>query len=179
MEQVILRQWTEADLDGYAAMNADPEVMRYFPARLTRAEAAASMERLRRGIAERGWGVWAVEVDGALVGSTGLNLPSFTAPFTPCTEVCWKFRREFWGRSLAYRAAQQALAYGFDVLKLPEILAFTTVTNVRSQRLMERLGFQRDLDGDFDHPAIPEGHPLRRHVLYRLRREGKSITSCS
>jgi RimJ/RimL family protein N-acetyltransferase len=170
MEEIVLRQWRDSDLEPYAAMNADPEVMRSFPALLSRAESAASMERLRRAIDERGWGLWAVEVDGVFAGFTGLNVPSFAAPFMPCTEIGWRFRREFWGRSLAYQAAGAALLFGFGTLKLAEIVAFTAVTNVRSRRLMERLGFEHDANGDFDHPSIPEGHALRRHVLYRRRR---------
>jgi RimJ/RimL family protein N-acetyltransferase len=169
MEQLHLRQWQDTDLGPYTEMNSDPEVMRYFPAVLSRAESAASLERLRRGIAERGWGLWAVEVDGVFAGMTGLNEPIFTARFTPCVEIIWKFRREFWGRSLAYRAAQEALAFGFHSLKLSEIVAFTAVPNRRSQRLMQRLGFHHDPDADFDHPFFPEGHELRRHVFYRIR----------
>lgn len=169
MEQLTLRQWKDSDLEPFAAMNADPEVMRFFPAPLTKAESTASFERLRRAIAERGWGLWAVEIDGVFAGFTGMNTPTFAAPFMPCTEIGWRFHRDFWGRSLAYRAAREALRFGFETLKLPEIVSFTAVTNGRSRRLMERLGFQRDAAGDFDHPSIPEGHALRRHVLYRIR----------
>ena len=165
---VLLRQWLDSDLVPYAAMNADPEVMRFFPASLTAEESAESMERLRRAIAKRGWGLWVVEVDGDFAGFTGLNEPTFAAPFMPCTEIGWRLRREFWGRGIAIRAAREALAFGFHHLHLAEIVSFTAATNVRSWRLMERLGFRRDVDGDFDHPALPEGHPLRRHVLYRL-----------
>ena len=171
MEQITLRQWKDADLEPFAAMNADPEVMRYFPSMLTRTESAAAMERARRMIEERGWGSWVVEVDGEFAGFTGLTVPTFSAPFTPCVEIGWRFRREFWGRGLAYRAACQALRYGFDTLKLPEIVSFTTVLNARSRKLMERLGLVHDISSDFDHPLIAEGHELRRHVLYRMRRE--------
>ncbi len=170
METITLRQWLESDLVPYAAMNADPEVMRFFPAPLTAEESAASMERIRSAIARRGWGFWAVEVDGAFAGFTGLNAPTFAAPFMPCVEIGWRFRREFWGRGLALRAAREALAFGFDQLQLDEIVSFTATSNGRSRKLMERLDFQQDLNGDFDHPVIPEGNPLRRHVLYRLRR---------
>jgi RimJ/RimL family protein N-acetyltransferase len=170
-EELVLRQWTDADLEPYAAMNADPEVMRYFPALLTKEETAASLDRLRRGIDERGWGLWAVAVDGVFAGFTGLNTPSFSAHFTPCIEIGWRFRREYWGRSLAFRAAREALRFGFEVLKLTEIVSFTAATNDRSRRLMERLGLVWDANGDFDHPSITEGHALRRHVLYRIRAE--------
>src|SRR6266540_5868582 len=103
MEQLTLRQWRDSDLEPYVAMNADPDVMRFFPAPLSQAESAASLERLRRAIDERGWGLWAVDVDGVFAGFTGLNTPGFSAHFTPCTEISWRFRREFWGRSLALR----------------------------------------------------------------------------
>jgi RimJ/RimL family protein N-acetyltransferase len=169
METVVLRPWKDDDLEPYAAMNADPEVMRYFPAPLSQEESAASFERLRRGIKERGLGLWAVDVDGVFAGFTGLNVPSFSAPFTPCTEIGWRFRREYWGRGLAMRAARQALRYGFETLRLAEIVSFTARINVRSWKLMERLGFERDAAGDFDHPALPEGHILRPHVLYRMQ----------
>jgi RimJ/RimL family protein N-acetyltransferase len=169
MEALVLRQWKDSDLEDYVRMNADVEVMRYFPAVLTRAESSASFERMRRAIDERGWGLWAVDVDGAFAGLTGLNVATFPAPFTPCTEISWRFRREFWGRGLATRAALEALRIGFAELKLHEIVSFTATPNVRSQRLMERIGLERDAHGDFDHPAISEGHPLQRHVLYRKR----------
>src|SRR6185436_1912252 len=100
MEQILLRQWRDSDLEPFAAMNADPEVMRYFPSVLTKSETSASLERLRRAIDERGWGLWAVEVDGNFAGFTGLSIPNFTAHFTPCTEIGWRFRHEYWGRSL-------------------------------------------------------------------------------
>jgi RimJ/RimL family protein N-acetyltransferase len=169
MSAVILRQWTDSDFGGYFEMNTDPEVMRHFPAALTKQEASDSFARMRSGIEERGWGVWAVEVDGEFAGMTGLSVPRFVAPFTPCTEILWRFRRQFWSRGLAYAAAVQALAYGFTKLHLSEIVAFTTVLNQRSIRLMERLEFTRDFEGDFDHPGIPQGNPIRHHVLYRKR----------
>jgi len=167
MSTVILRQWHDSDFAAWGEMNADPEVMRYFPAPMTEAELAASFARMKKEIDERGWGVWAVEVEGRFAGATGLAVPRFAAPFMPCTEILWRFRREFWGRGLAHAAAEQALAYGFSTMGLSEIVAFTASQNSRSIRLMERLGFIRDREGDFDHPAIPEGHALRRHVLYR------------
>lgn len=114
-------------------------------------------------------GVWAVDVDGAFAGMTGLSIPRFDAPFMPCTEILWRLRREFWGRGVARVAAEQALDYGFARLGLSEIVAFTAAVNLRSIRLMERLEFTRDTGGDFEHPALPQGHWLRGHVLYRRR----------
>ena len=168
--QVRLRQWRDDDLDAFAAMNRDHEVMRYFPALLTREQSKEALLRHKQFIDQRGWGFWAVEADGAFAGFTGLNVPGCDAPFMPCVEIAWRLRRDFWGQSVAFRAALQALQYGFDVLHLHEIVAFTAVQNERSRRLMVRLGFIRDANGDFDHPLIPLGHDLRRHVLYRLSR---------
>jgi RimJ/RimL family protein N-acetyltransferase len=165
----ILRKWQDSDFEPYFEMNTDPEVMRYFPAAMTKQEAADSFARIRKGIEERGWGVWAVEVDGEFAGFTGLLIPRFALPCMPCTEVLWRFRPKFWGRGLAYAAAQQALTYGFSTLKLDEIVAFTPSSNLKSIRLMERLGFARDMEGDFDHPAVPIGSPFRRLRLYRKR----------
>jgi len=166
---VALRQWKDSDFELYFEMNTDPEVMRHFPAVYTRQEASDSLNRMRSGIDERGWGVWAVDVDEVFAGMTGLLTPRFAAPFTPCIEILWRFRRQFWGRGLAYAAAVQAMAYGFSTLRLTEIVAFTAVSNLRSIRLMERLEFTRDIEGDFEHPRIPPGHPLRHQVLYRKK----------
>jgi RimJ/RimL family protein N-acetyltransferase len=181
MPSVTLRQWRDADLEPLAEMSADPEVMRFFPKVLTREESADFMERIRRIIDQQGWGWWAVEVDGEFAGMTGLSVPRFALPFMPCTEIAWRLRREFWGRGIAIRAAREALAYGFGTLKLSEIVSFTAKINVPSWRLMERLGFSRDVAGDFDHPALPVGHPLRHHVLYRLKRDecvGLDVKPC-
>lgn len=166
----ILRQWRESDFEPFAEMNADPEVMRYFLARQTRDESRATFERIRSDIDQRGWGVWAVEVEGQLAGMVGLHEPTWPLPFSPCTEVLWRLRREFWGRGIAHAAARQAMHYGFATTGLAEFVAFTTPPNSRSIRVMERLGMQRDHAGDFDHPAVPAGHPLHRHVLYRKQR---------
>jgi RimJ/RimL family protein N-acetyltransferase len=116
VERISLRQWRDSDLDPFAAMNRDPEVMRYFPGLATREESAASMARQRALIDERGWGLWALDVDHVFVGFVGLAIPWFEAPFMPCVEVGWRLRREYWGRSIAYRAALEALDYGFSVL---------------------------------------------------------------
>jgi RimJ/RimL family protein N-acetyltransferase len=169
MEQVTLRQWRDSDLEVYAAMNSDPEVMRYFPSLLSREQSEDSLARQRSLIEQRGWGLWALDVDGAFAGFTGLAVPGFEAPFMPCVEAGWRLRREYWGRGVAYRGALQVLEYGFRILKLPEIVSFTAAVNVPSRRLMERLGFIHDATGDFEHPSIPEGHQLRHHVLYRKR----------
>jgi RimJ/RimL family protein N-acetyltransferase len=168
MEVISLRQWRDADLPFYVAMNADPQVMHYFPSVLTPEQSEASLIRQRKLLDERGWGLWVVDVDGEFAGFTGLSVPTFEALFMPCVEVGWRLRREFWGRGIACRAAARALEFGFQVLKLSEIVSFTAAVNTPSRRLMERLGMVRDIENDFDHPAIAVGHQLRQHVLYRL-----------
>lgn len=168
--RVRLRQWREADLEAFAELNADPVAMEFFPAVLSRAESDAMVERIRAGIDQRGWGFWCLEIDGGCAGFAGLNIPNFDAPFMPAVEIGWRMHPRHWGRGYATEAARLALAYGFDVLALPEIVAFTAVANARSRAVMQRLGMRHDVAADFDHPRIDVGHPLRRHVLYRLRR---------
>lgn len=167
---IVLREWRDEDLEPFAAMNADAEVMAFFPQPLTPAESALLLRSIRERLAERGWGLWAVEVDGAFAGFTGLAQPRFAAHFTPCVEIGWRFRREYWGRGIAHAAALQAEAFAFEQLQLPELVSFTAASNTRSRRLMERLGFTRDERDDFLHPSLPEGSPLRPHVLYRKQR---------
>lgn len=150
-------------------MNGDQEVMRHFPRTLSHDESKGFMDRSRSAIDERGWGLWAVDVDGEFAGFTGLSKPRFTSHFTPCVEIAWRLRREFWGRGIAYEAALAAEAYAFEVLRLPELVSFTAVENVRSRRLMERLDFHRNESEDFMHPLLPADSPLLRHVLYRKK----------
>lgn len=167
--EVHLRLWKDADLEPFAAMNADPEVMRYFPAPLTFDESRKMLQRFRDGLEQRGWGLWAVEVDGDFGGFTGLAEPRFHAAFTPCIEIGWRFLQRHWGRGIAFAAARQAENLAFGSLGLKELVSFTTETNLRSRRLMERLDFSHDPKEDFLHPLLPDGHPLHRHVLYRKR----------
>jgi RimJ/RimL family protein N-acetyltransferase len=171
-ERLLLREWRTEDLEPFAAMNADPLVMQHFVAPLTRAASDALVDRIRIGWAANGFGLWAVErrADGRLLGFTGLALHTFEAPFTPAVEVGWRFAPDGWGQGLATQAARAALAFGFETVRLDEILSWTTVANERSRRVMERLGMIRDPAADFDHPNIPVGHPIRPHVLYRLSR---------
>jgi len=170
MKPPRLRQWTNADLEPFTKMNADPAVMRHMLSPLTATEAHELMTRLQSQIDQHGWGVWAVEVEGEFAGMVGLNVPRWPLPFSPCTEVLWRLQTKFQGQGIAHAAAIQAIVHGFENVRLNEIVAFTTPSNLRSIRLMERLGFSRDIHGDFDHPAVPAGHPLRRHVLYRKRK---------
>jgi len=163
-----LRPWRESDFEPFAAMNADPHVMEYFPAPLTREQSDATARRIMDSIKARGWGNWAVEVVGGepFIGFTGLSVPSFGAHFTPAIEVGWRLSRDAWGKGYATEAARAALAFGFDELGLAEIVSFTARSNLRSAAVMRRLGMRPD--GEFDHPKIEAASPLRRHVLYRI-----------
>lgn len=168
-ERLWLRQWRDEDLAPFVAMGRDPEVMRYFPALLSAEDSAEGMERQRGLIATRGWGLWALEekASGDFLGFVGLAVPRAELPCMPCVEAGWRLRRASWGRGYASEAARRALAFGFETLSLDEIVSFTALPNLPSQRLMQRLGM-RNAGRDFDHPALAPGHPLRRHCLYLL-----------
>lgn len=164
-----LRRWVPSDLEPFAALNTDPEVMRHFPALRDRAESVASMERNEASFDAKGFGAWAMNLPGTgFIGFCGLMVPGFDAHFTPCVEIGWRMARAHWGRGYATEAARAALDDGFARLGLAEVVSFTAVGNVRSRQVMERLGMTRDAADDFDHPKLPEGHPLRPHVLYRI-----------
>lgn len=171
-ERLLLRRWREADRAAFAAMNADPRVMEHFPAMLSRAESDALADGIEARFQERGFGLWAVEVvgDAPFIGFVGLSVPRFETAFTPCVEIGWRLAAEHWGRGYAPEGARAALAFGFDALGLAEIVSFTVPANVRSRRVMEKIGMTHDPGGDFDHPLLPEGHRLMRHVLYRIQR---------
>jgi RimJ/RimL family protein N-acetyltransferase len=167
-----LRPWRDGDLPAFAAPNADPRVMEHFPGTLSRAESDALVARNRDHFAAHGFGLWAVEVPGRapFIGFVGLAVPRFEGPFTPCVEVGWRLAAEHWGQGYATEAASAVLAHAFGPLGLAEVVSFTAPANRRSRRVMERLGMTRLPAGDFEHPGLPEGHPLRPHVLYRLSR---------
>lgn len=165
--RLLLRRWREEDLAPFAALNADPVVMEHLPAPLTRAQSDALVARTEACFEERGWGLWAVEEGGSFVGFTGLSVPPPALGLAPAVEVGWRLARSAWGRGVATEAATAALAEGL-ARGLTDVVSFTAVTNGRSQRVMERLGMARERE--FDHPALPAGHRLRPHVLYRLAR---------
>lgn len=169
-DRLSLRSWRDADLEPYAALNVDREVMRYFPAPLSRDESDASAGRIRAGIAERGWGLWALELraSGEFVGFTGLNpVPDDVAEAAGIggTEVGWRLARSAWGHGYATEAGTEAMRFAHDELGLAEVVSFTAASNVRSRAVMERLGLRHDRD--FEHPRLAVDHPLRHHVLFR------------
>lgn len=165
----MLRRWRPSDLVPFAALNADPEVMEHLHGLMTREESDAFVDRIEAHWRERGFGLWAVEVldEAELIGYVGLA----EHPFMPTPEIGWRLARKFWGRGLATEAARAALADGFERVGLTEVVSFTIPANVRSTRVMERLGMTHDPKDDFDHPRFPPGHRLSRHVLYRIDRE--------
>lgn len=169
--RVRLRSWRDADAGAFAALNADPDVMRHFAAPLPRAESDAMLAALSAREARDGFCFWAAELreEARFIGFCGVGRVAFEARFTPAVEIGWRLARAFWGQGLAREAAELALGHAFGPLALPEIVAFTVPGNERSWGLMRRLGMRPD--GVFAHPRLPEGHPLRRHVLYRLRRD--------
>lgn len=171
-DRLILRRWCDADRAPFAAINADPRVMEYFKEPLSRAESDGFIDRIENLFTQNGFGFWAVaeKTGGRLVGLTGLSPVMFDAPFVPAIEIGWRMAPDVWGKGYAPEAARAALDAGFTKLALPEIVAFTTVANQKSRRVMEKLGMVYDSAADFAHPNLPAGHPLRPHVLYREKR---------
>jgi RimJ/RimL family protein N-acetyltransferase len=168
-----MRSWRPSDREPFAALNSDPRVMRYFPALASRDESDALADRIAAHLAKNGWGLWAVEISGVtpFAGYIGLATPRFEAHFTPCVEIGWRLAAAYWGKGYATEGARAVLTFGFEQLALDEIVSFTTESNLPSRRVMERVGMTHNPADDFDHPGLPCNHHLRRHVLYRTRRE--------
>jgi RimJ/RimL family protein N-acetyltransferase len=171
-ERLILRRWRPADWRPFAALNADPRVMEYFPNVLSREESDALAKHIDEHFERHGFGLWAVEVPGVapFAGFIGLSVPRFQAHFTPCVEVGWRLAAAYWGRGYATEGAQAALAFGFEALDLREIVSFTMPENFRSRRVMEKIGMTRNPADDFDQPGV---FGRRHHVLYRLSRHSR------
>jgi len=172
-DRLLLRPWRPEDRQPFAELNADPEVMEFFVSPMTREASDAFVDRIEAGFTEHGFGVWAVELldRGAFIGFAGLLHQTFEAPFTPAFEIGYRLARPAWGQGYATEAAREAVRHGFERVGLDEIVSMTATGNVRSQAVMKKLGMTHDPADDFDHPRVPDGHPLKRHVLYRLRAE--------
>lgn len=168
--RLLLRQWRREDEEPFAALSADPAVMQFMPACLSRAESDAFVRRARENLERHGFGLWALQAQepARLIGYVGLAAPAFQAAFTPCIEIGWRLQRANWGHGYATEAAAECLRFGFQELGLHEVVSFTVPANTPSRALMQRLGMRRDRRGDFEHPRLPKGHALRHHVLYRL-----------
>jgi RimJ/RimL family protein N-acetyltransferase len=171
-ERLCLRQWLVEDYEPFAALNADPRVMEFFPALLDRAASDFMADYCHSLIAERGWGFWAVERKDTreFIGFVGLHTPAPELPFSPCVEIGWRLAYQHWRRGFATEAAKASLRIGFDTLGLSEIVSFTVPQNLRSRAVMERIGMHNAHE-NFEHPLVPNGHPLRLHCLYRLSRQ--------
>jgi len=168
-DRLILRRWREEDREPFARMNSDPAVMEFFPALLTREESDATVDRIEAHFAAHGFGVWATELKGTgeFIGFVGLCIPTFQSHFTPCVEIGWRLAAAHWGSGIATEGARSAVEFAIGELGLKELVSFTAEQNMRSRRVMEKIGMTHDVADDFEHPALPEGHWLRRHVLYR------------
>lgn len=169
-KRLILRQWRQEDLEPFAQLNADPRVREFFPGLMSREESDRSVTLMSDHIARCGWGFWATSLldTDEFIGFIGLEDVYFQAHFTPAVEIGWRLAFDYWGKGYATEGAKAALAYGFETLNLDEIVSFTAAQNARSRAVMKKIGMHHDPRDDFDHPKLPEGHALRRHVLYRL-----------
>lgn len=169
-DRLILREWRDEDRVPFAELNADPEVMEHFPMLLAKDLSDSLADRIQSHFDEHGYGLWAVEVPGVapFIGFVGLSRPRFETHFTPCVEIGWRLARKHWNQGYATEAAQAALKFGFAKIGLEGIVSFTVPANLASRRVMEKLGMTHNPSEDFEHPSLPVGHPLRRHVLYRL-----------
>ncbi|MGL4184745.1 MAG: GNAT family N-acetyltransferase [Thiotrichaceae bacterium] len=167
--RLILRNWCDEDYSAFARLNADPRVMRYFPACLSTTESDALAERLRSLITQQDWGIWAVVLkqSNEFIGFTGLYGPTTDFTIEPSIEVAWRFATQYWGKGYATEAASAVIAFGFEQINLAEIIAFTAVVNQRSQAVMQRLGMQYQYD--FAHPDLAVHHPLSQHCLYKIK----------
>lgn len=170
--RLLLREWVDEDLEPFAAMCADPDVMEFFPSTMTKEETVAMVKAIRERFAQNGFGLWAVDCGGQFAGYVGLNLtgPSFTTPFAPCHEVGWRLAKWAWGHGYATEAATEALRIGFQEFNLSTIYSWTTIANHRSEAVMKRIGMLRREDLDFVHPGTPGWHGAP-HLVYSLTNE--------
>lgn len=175
-QRLKLRQWKKEDLAPFAKLNADEEVMQYFPNPLTQAQSNEMATKIEALIEKNGWGFWAVELkhSATFIGYVGLHEPSTDLPFTPCVEIGWRLSKEHWGKGYATEAGKEALKFSFETLELEEILSFTATINQPSRAVMQRLGMRYCLGEDFEHPAVLTGHCLEKHVLYKMKIEDYS-----
>jgi ribosomal-protein-alanine N-acetyltransferase len=170
-ERLLLRRWKGEDREPFYRLNSDLLVMEFMPACLTRPESDQLFERIEEHFRKHEFGLYAAELheNQSFIGYVGLAVPSFEASFTPCVEIGWRLSADHWGHGLATEGARVVVKHAFGEVGLDEIVSFTVPGNARSRRVMEKIGMTHDASEDFDHPNLPEGHPLRRHVLYRLR----------
>lgn len=175
-ERLILRPWKSSDLVPFSEINADPKVMEFYESTLTQLQSDNLAEKIQAGYANRNYGSWAIEVQGgdSFIGYAGLNYWDLKVDFAPCFEIGWRLSSAHWGFGYATEAARKVLSYGFEVLKIPEIVSMATIQNMRSRRVMERLGMVHHPKENFHHPKLAIEHPLSLRVLYRLSYEEKT-----
>lgn len=168
-DRLIMRQWREDDFPIFAELNSDPIVMEFFPNIMNKSESDKSAKRYQSLILQHGWGLWALEQkrDQKFIGFVGLHETPADLPFSPCVEVGWRLAKKSWGNGYATEAAKEALKFAFEVLQLPEVCSFTSTNNLRSRAVMERLNMV-NIKQNFQHPRVPDGSPLKEHVLYKL-----------
>lgn len=169
-ERLGFRQWLDRDIEPFSRLNADPEVMEFFPSTQSTEQSVAFIERAKKFIDEHSYGLWAVDekASGAFIGFIGLTNANFESPFTPCIEIGWRLLKEFWNKGYATEGAKACLEFGFKTAGIPVINSFTAVTNLKSERVMQKIGMK--FIGNFEHPNVAEGHVLRPHVLYTIER---------
>jgi len=169
--RLILRQWQTEDYASFAQMSTNPQVMQYFPKLLNRTESDAFIDKVKAIIELKGWGFWAVELKETqqFIGFVGLHDQPTQFSFSPCVEIGWRLDQAFWGKGYASEAANAALAFAFDQLKLEKVVSFTTLDNKKSQKVMEKIKMRKITE--FQHPALDLNHPLSWHVLYEISKQ--------
>ncbi|WP_338884822.1 GNAT family N-acetyltransferase [Xenorhabdus sp. TH1] len=171
-ERLRLRAWKAEDREPFFHLSSNPDVMEFFPDILTKAQSNTFIDNcIHKFETQGGWGLWAVELkqNGEFIGSVGLNVPNIKFPFSPFVEIGWRLDKPFWGKGYTCEAARRIFDFAFTEIGLEEVVAFTTVSNYRSENVMKKLGMVRD-EKTFLHPGLEENHPLREHVLYRFQR---------
>ncbi len=172
-DRLLLRDWTDADMVPFAAMNADPRVMEFLGPVMGRTASDELAARIRKHVHAHGYGLWAAEIPGAVrfIGFIGLNVIEWS-PLAPSVEIGWRLAPDYWKQGYASEGAREVMRFAFEELALDEVIAFTSVANRRSRGVMERIGMRHDPDRDFDHPKLTADDPLRPHVVYsRTKRD--------
>jgi len=166
-KRLLLRQWKSEDFKPFARISADPDVMKFYPNTLNESESNAMVEKIQNLIAEKGWGFWAIEnlADNNFMGFVGLHIPHYELPVSPCIEIGWRLAKQYWGKGFATEAGMASLDFAFEQLNVDEVYSFASTTNKKSQAVMTRLNMI-DTKSNFNHPMIPDGNPLKEHVLY-------------
>lgn len=170
-DRLILRTWQASDFEPMCEINQDPTAMEFFPSTQDRKQTSQLIEKIEQHYQQYGYTLYAVELkdSGGFIGFVGLLTPQFEAHFTPNTEIGWRLSAKHWGKGYAPEAAKAVLDFAFNQLNLPEVVSFTSKLNLRSIRVMEKIGLHHDANDDFDHPNLDANDPLAHHVLYRLK----------